>query len=173
MWASRTSGSALLLVAAAGCDPGFMYVLPGASQVTDNGSPGYVVKVRDGVEARLYSSVFTVNGHVQIEIVNRSAAPLSFVPTPPLLSKADGRAIEPVRCVFTKLISPTESFEIHANEVVANGQRVRIDCRFPVELIPGGCMPSYPPEVRRVSFSQPGVSQSGRALEIRATMQAE
>jgi hypothetical protein len=71
--------------------------------------------------------------------------------------------------MFQKWLSAWTRIDMQARDVIGRGQRAFISCRFPVRL----GRTTYPPESRRVSFTQPGFTQSGRPLDIRATMVAE
>jgi hypothetical protein len=158
----------VLPVLVLGCDPGLIYTLPGAPKVHDDGVR-YVVDVGDGVLAGFQSTVFTVNGQVDIMVQNQSDAPLSFAPTPTLISNGSGRRLDARDCAFFKGAAPIESGR---NEIIGKDQTTRIVCRFIVAL-GGGFFHRYPPESERVTFTQAGLSQAGRPLDIHATMVAK
>jgi hypothetical protein len=165
----RLAGAALFFAVVAGCDPGLRYVLPGAVRVKDNGTR-YVVGVSQGVDVRFHSNVSIQEGWVEIEVLNRGTAPVYFERTPPVIADGSGTPVEPSWCMFQNLTSQTTARDIERRDVIARGQRALITCRFPVRL---GRWSTYPPESRRVSFTQPGFTQSDRPLDIHATMVAE
>jgi hypothetical protein len=162
MWARLVGG--ILLVALAGCDPGFVYMLPGAQRLADDGPIRYAVRADDDVLARFRASVFTVHGGVEVDVLNQGDTPLSFVPTATLIVYADGSRVEPRDCRFWKLPAMGVSQGI---EVIGNGQGERISCGFDIHV---GFWRPYRPETARVSIRQPGFWRSGRPLEIHASM---
>jgi hypothetical protein len=169
MSARLACGAALLVLY--GCDPGLSYQIAGATQVKDDGNR-YVVDLGEGVLARFYSGVSITDGEVEIEVLNRADAPLSFVPAPPVVSNGEGKTLKPSNCMYQILTSQTTGMDAQANAVVAKGQRAKITCFFPVQLR-GGFFNPYPARSKRVSFTQTGFSRAGRPLYVHAEMVAK
>jgi hypothetical protein len=131
MSARLAFGAALLVLY--GCDPGFSYQIAGATPVKDDGTR-YVVDIGKGVLARFHSGVFIKDGEIEIEVLNRSDAPLSFAPAPPVVSDAEGKTLKTWNCMYQIWISQTTGMDAQTNGVVAKGQRAKIMCFFPVEM---------------------------------------
>ncbi len=165
----RLAGAALFLAVLAGCDPGFQYVLPGAARVNDD-DRRYVVRLSPTVDVRFYGSVFIQEGWAEIEVLNRGTDPVYFERKPTIITNGAGTPVRPSSCMFQKWLSPWTGIDVQDRDLIEKGQRALIRCRFPVRV---GRWSTYPPESKRVSFTQPGFVQSGRSLDIRATMVAE
>jgi len=168
----RFAYGAALAVLAINCSPGFSYVAPGAVRVKDEQGVGYVVNLSDGVVARFQGGAGTNTGAVGIRILNRGEAPLAFAPTPMAVWDANGKRLETRHCRYTKLVSPWTRMETSGPEILRKGQAMEVGCNFPV-IFRGGFRTTWAPESKRISLAQPGFSQGGRPLDIRATLVAE
>jgi len=148
------------LAALAGCDPGFVYVIPGAPSMLDNGQR-YVVNVGGGVEARFHASVFTSSGTVHVQVINQSEDAIQFRFAPPEITFGAGRPVHEKRC------------EQHYAEdaiPIPRGKTIEVSCRFVVtEIEPGG----YSSDYRSLHVELPGFSRNGAPLKIAATMQGK
>lgn len=87
---------------------------------------------RGGCAGEFYSGVFIKDGEVEIEVLNRADAPLSFAAAPPVVSDGEGRTLKTSNCMYQKWTSQTTGMDAQTNGVVAKGQRAIIMCFFPV-----------------------------------------
>jgi hypothetical protein len=163
---------ALLLAFVTGCDPGFIYKVPGARELTGNGLR-YEVDLGDGAVARFSGGAAMIDGYVFIEVLNQGDVPISVAPTPVLITDGNGQQIEPSYCSFRKDTWQRDLKDAQASEIIEKGHSVGIGCNFNPDCTCGLFPPYYPAHTTHVTVVQPGFSRSGRPLDIHATMAAD
>lgn len=155
----RMRGVFVLALAASfgvACDPGLSYRIPGA-RIQEDRFRHYVVDSEDGIESGFSAGVFIFGGHLDVQVTNRSAGPITFDPSPTEIRDAKGGRI-------------SSECQLPATAVVVEqGHTIGISCRFRME--PKG-RKFYDPESYVLMVSQPGFSKDGRKLGISAAMTA-
>lgn len=149
----------LLMLAVGACDPGWVYTLPDAKPLNDEGVR-YSVEVGKGVRALFSASVFTSDGGARVEVVNESDEPVSFDLSPTIILDAAGQPVADKQCATPGLSAPT---------ILRKGDRANIRCGFHVNPSNNHFF-CCNEGLRLLTLSQPGFSQSGRALPVKATM---